>query len=292
MIAAMFESCVERGAANVTVADVVTNAGVSRRTFYEIFADCEDCLLAAFEEAIARASRRVVPAYRSERRWQDRVRVSLEALLTFLDGDPRMGRFLVVETLSAGPAVLRRRMALLACMVEVVEGGVAKGAAGRAQSSITAEGTVGAVVSVIHAHLLTADGGPLIELVNPLMSIIVLPYLGQAAARRELERPVGAPTKVPRPARSQLGSLGMRLTYRTIQVMAAIAESPGRSNREVGVAAGVADQGQISKLLGRLKRAGLIENTADDDVQGAPNAWRLTDNGEQAWSMIASPRDG
>ena len=45
---------------NVTVAQVVERAGVSRRTFYEVFEDREDCLLAALEEGIARVSRCVL----------------------------------------------------------------------------------------------------------------------------------------------------------------------------------------------------------------------------------------
>ena len=62
----MVEVCIERGAGNVTVAHVVERAGVSRRTFYEIFEDREDCFLAAFEEGIARASVYVLDAYDPE----------------------------------------------------------------------------------------------------------------------------------------------------------------------------------------------------------------------------------
>ncbi len=50
----------ERGAANVSVAHVVERAGVSRRTFYELFADREECFLAAFDDAVSRASRYVL----------------------------------------------------------------------------------------------------------------------------------------------------------------------------------------------------------------------------------------
>ncbi len=42
----MMEVAGERGAGNATVAHVVARSGVSRRTFYEMFADREDCLVA------------------------------------------------------------------------------------------------------------------------------------------------------------------------------------------------------------------------------------------------------
>jgi DNA-binding MarR family transcriptional regulator len=75
----------------------------------------------------------------------------------------------------------------------------------------------------------------------------------------------------------------MRITYRTLRVLGAIADHPGASNRTVGEAADTFDQGQISKLLARLEGLGLIENTSGNDHKptGEPNAWRLTQRGEE-----------
>ena len=53
---------------------------------------------------------------------------------------------------------------------------------------MTAEGLVGAVFAVIHARILEPERGSLIELLGPLMSMIVLPYLGVRAAAGELKR--------------------------------------------------------------------------------------------------------
>jgi chromosome segregation and condensation protein ScpB len=39
------------------------------------------------------------------------------------------------------------------------------------------------------------------------------------------------------------------------------------------------DQGQSSKLLGRLKCVGLIENNGRGQAKGEPTPWRLTDKG-------------
>jgi DNA-binding MarR family transcriptional regulator len=143
--------------------------------------------------------------------------------------------------------------------------------------------------------MLEQGRAPLVELLNPLMGIIVLPYLGPAAAAEELERPV--PRVSRRPRRRSRGSvahplrdLEMRLTGRTLLVLSAISELGGRgsnpSNRQVAERAGVTDQGQISKLLARLERLGLAENTGDGQAKGAPNAWRLTPRGRQLAQSI------
>ncbi len=73
----------------------------------------------------------------------------------------------------------------------------------------------------------------------------------------------------------------MRVTYRTLLVLAAVGAAPGVSNRRDSGWAGVSDQGQISKLLARLQSLGLIENTAPGQPSGAPNQWRLTQHGQQ-----------
>lgn|GEM_PF-5655400 len=52
------------------------------------------------------------------------------------------------------------------------------------------------------------------------------------------------------------------------------------SNREVGAVAGMRDQGQISRLLNRLCKLGLIENCPTGRVRGEPNAWMLTTKGQ------------
>ena len=59
----MAEVTAEQGAAGVTVAHIVARSGVSRSTFYELFSDRDDCLLATLELAGRRASEAVLPAY-------------------------------------------------------------------------------------------------------------------------------------------------------------------------------------------------------------------------------------
>jgi AcrR family transcriptional regulator len=319
----MIELVHERGPGSVTVAHVVARSGVSRRTFYELFDGLDDCLVAAFDYAIARAAAVVLPAYedlahdaataspgsspngarrgaaenrrRSIPAWEARVRAGLRALLEFLDEEPTMGALCVVDGLAAGQVVLERRARVVQRLVDVVQDGArrtpvagsetAPGSAAR-PAQLVAEGAVGAVLAVIHARMLSASTKPLIGLLNPLMAIVVLPYLGPAAAEREQQHPIVKRRRPARPAADPLRDLDMRLTYRTVRVLLALAERPASSGREVADAAGVSDQGQISKLLWRLEHLGLVANGAPSISRGEPNAWTLTARGQDVAQAI------
>jgi AcrR family transcriptional regulator len=300
ILAAMFDVVAEHGVANVTVAHIVTRSGVSRRTFYELFADREGCFLAAFEDAIKRIASVMAPAFEAERSWRAGVRAAVIALLEWLEGDPATGRLVIIESLGAGPKALARRQGVLSQLVPFVERGREEGRCGEGPPPLTAEGIVGGVFSVLHSRLLdchptgvgvTDSGksasGSLLALAGPLTGMIVLPYLGQAAAQKELQRPVPQVHAQPRAnSTDPLRDVDMRLTYRTVRVLMAVAEHPGASNRQVGLASGMNDQGQISKLLSRLHRLGLIANNGIGPAKGAPNAWTLTPKGESIHATI------
>jgi DNA-binding MarR family transcriptional regulator len=167
-------------------------------------------------------------------------------------------------------------------LARVVDEG--RAGARRQPPPLTAEGVVGGTLGVIYARVLKPDSGALVELLNPLTSLIVHPYLGGGAARRELRRPAANGTRAP--ARRSAGlnpleGLDTRVTYRTMRVLAAIGAEAGLSNSDVSERAGVSDQGQISRMLVRLTRLGLIENTGAGQAGGVANAWRLTLRGRE-----------
>jgi AcrR family transcriptional regulator len=286
MIAALAEVTRERGVAATAVAHIVARSGVSRRTFYELFEDREDCFRAAFDQAVADAARRVVPAFHAGRSWKERVRGGLRALLEFLEDEPDLGTLCVVDVLGAGPRVLARRTEVVSVLIEAVDEGRAAVRRGAQPPRLAAEGIVGAVLAVLHARLTQEQTPRTVDLLGPLMGIVVLPYLGAAVAAREAARPVPARAREMPGSVDPLRDLDMRLTYRTVRVLLAIAGQPGASNREVADSAGVQDQGQISKLLARLEHFGLIGNGGVGAARGEPNAWRLTGMGEQVERAI------
>ena len=289
LLAAAVGAIEEHGYAQTTVAHITTRSRVSRRTFYELFEDREECLAALVEDVIAMVEDEVAVAGLEGLPWLERVRGGLDAILAFFDCEPALARVCVVQALRGGPQVLERREQILARLAGVLDEGRAQGPQAGERTAVTAEGLVGAAFGVIYARLLRRERKPLTGLRGELMSLIVLPYLGAAASRRELVRPLPSPVPARRrhpPARAlsesdPLEGLPMRLTYRTARVLQAIAAQPGVSNREVAEQAGVADQGQISKLLARLERLKLIERAGDGHHKGEPNAWKLTPLGQQ-----------
>jgi AcrR family transcriptional regulator len=197
MIMAVVEVSRERGVRQVTVAHIVERSGVSRRTFYEVFEDREDCFFAALDEAVERAAARVIPAFEAcGGGWRERVRAGLGALLEFLDDEPRLGVFCLVDALGAGPRALERRAGLVEVLVDVVHEGCGEMRGEMRPTRLTAEGIVGGVLGVLYGRLSEVGPGSgvgsesVAGLLGPLMGLIVLPYLGRGAARREVARPV------------------------------------------------------------------------------------------------------
>jgi AcrR family transcriptional regulator len=319
ILSAAVQVACERGAGDVTVAHVVARCGVSRRTFYEVFSDREDCLRGALDDAVSQIAAPVVAAFRGDGRtqrahsterargaqragaWRERVRAGLVELLAFCEREPLLARFVLVESLSAGPRALARRDELSQVLVAAVDEGRREASERMKPSALTAEGIVGGVIAVLAARVSASDERPdLLGLTGGLTAMIVLPYLGAAAAARETARPAPKRTDSPSGERdgvSSLEELDMRLTYRTVRVLIAIAElsgrPPGPSNRLIGATAGIADQGQISKLLARLRRIGLIEKTGGLQAgKGAPNAWALTPRGRGLIDGIRAHTEG
>lgn len=188
LLAAAVGIVAERGYAQLTVTRAVARAGVSRETFYELFADREELFLAAFDDAVARIGAALERECAGEAAWQERVRAGLETVLVVLDEQPGLARLCVVEAPRAGARVLQRRAEILDGLAQIVEQG-RTGGRGNGPPPLTAHSLVAGAASVVQQRLLTPAAGPLAELAGPLASMIVFPYRGPTAATRQLERP-------------------------------------------------------------------------------------------------------
>jgi len=296
LLSAAVRAVEELGYSRATVAHITRRARVSRRTFYELFANREECMAALLESVVGDVCDELAAAGLVGLSWRERMRRGLATILAFLDREPALARVCVVQTARGGQGVLERREEILSRLAAAVDEGRSASARGGQCPPLTAEGLVGAGFSIVYTRLLRGESEPLAGLLGELMGMIALPYLGAAAARREQtsSAPAPAPARASAPAggagrvstgsaralRDPLEDIPMRLTYRTARVLDAIAEQPGVSNREAGERAGILDQGQISKLLARLERLTLIENGSDGHAKGEPNAWTLTAVGQ------------
>ncbi|HTZ63357.1 MAG TPA: hypothetical protein VMB51_04580 [Solirubrobacteraceae bacterium] len=293
---------------------MATKLGISEKEFRKIFVDADDCYRAAYSEGLARLSKTVADAARREINWLERVRAGLVAMLGFFDDEPSWARLLLLDTPATKAVVFGHRRALHGVVTGLLAMGRDEGRATDASASLPAltdELIAGGVLSVIRTSLLEGDTGKLVELAPSLMAFIVAPYLGQAAAQGELQgvsspfAPASAPT--PRTASlpvavsastpssasarahaiSRAAELPIRVTRRTTLVLQAIAHTPYLNNREIAHVAGIADEGQASKLLARLERKGVIENVGVGAARGEPNAWLLTSSGRRTVELLA-----
>jgi AcrR family transcriptional regulator len=264
-----------------TVTAVVTEAGVSRKTFYDLFTDREDCLMALLDEFFSWIAAVLAPVWEAQGSFTERLRGALVAALGFLDSDRAAGALVIAYLVGRGPRRPELRARVLEHLHEAVDEGRLQATARSELSPLTAEVVVGGVLAVLDARL-HEPSRDLFALANPLLWMIVLPYLGPGAARRELRRVVPTcPEMSAPPADDPLGGLNMRITYRTGRVLEVIAQSPGASNAAVATEAGITDPGQISRLLARLAGFGLIENVGPWQSAGGPKAWCLTGDGER-----------
>ena len=107
----MIESVAQRGYQATTVAHVIGLAGVSRRAFYELFTNKEQCFLGTYDIVVARARKVSLDAWTQERGWANRLHAACKALLDDIAENPKGPRLVLVDALGVGPSA-RERMQL------------------------------------------------------------------------------------------------------------------------------------------------------------------------------------
>jgi AcrR family transcriptional regulator len=186
MLDATSRAVSEVGYPALTVAAILERAGVSRKTFYEHFADKEECFLAAYDVVVEGLVRAVSDAYNREDAWRDKVRNGLAEFLRFLAAEPNFARMCIVEVLAAGPSALQRRDGAMRMFRVFFE-------AGRQEVSpdmpplpqLVSESVVGAIYEIIYSRILRSRTEELPDLLPDLMYIALCPYLGPEEAARD-----------------------------------------------------------------------------------------------------------
>ncbi|HKO37818.1 MAG TPA: TetR/AcrR family transcriptional regulator [Solirubrobacterales bacterium] len=185
---AMIEVVSKRGYPETRVVDVIGAAGVSRKTFYELFDSKEDCFLAAYDVLLENLLGEAVDEFESlsGAPWAERVSAALGALLDHLAEHPSEARFAIVEVLAAGPKALARRDAALRQFTGFLE-------AGRSETSvelpgITSLAVAGGINELLYSEILHGAAGRLPGRLPDLMFWVTLPFLGAEGAAAERER--------------------------------------------------------------------------------------------------------
>jgi AcrR family transcriptional regulator len=186
--------CADKGYGEIRVQDIIDHAGVSRRTFYDLFADKEECFLAAYDVIVARVFDQVDAAYRmGERPWAGRIAASLRVLIEQYIGDPGLARLVMVEALAAGQRALERRDATLRRFSVFFYAGADELPETMTGRELLAQAVTGGLYEALFTHIVTGRIDRLPELLPDLVYCALVPYLGHGAALAacEAERAVG-----------------------------------------------------------------------------------------------------
>jgi AcrR family transcriptional regulator len=113
MHGAMVEAVAANGYANTSVKQIIGLAGVSRRAFYEQFANKEECFLATFDLVAARGVKRVHEAYRSTSGdLEQRIRAAAGEFTGEIGSNAKGAGLAIVQAQTAGaPGLARLRRA-------------------------------------------------------------------------------------------------------------------------------------------------------------------------------------
>lgn len=165
-----------------TVAAILTEAGVGRETFYELFEDRRDCVLAAHQELLDDLVRHVRVAYEGPGEWVERCRATLRALLEWFAADPALGRFLLVELAAVGPEFHAIFQAGFDRFVETIDAGLDDDLRDSQPLPATSL-AVGAAISRVYGEVAAGRTSRLPSLLPELTYETLVPFLGEAAAR-------------------------------------------------------------------------------------------------------------
>lgn len=182
------ETVGEAGYGAASLESILDRAGLDEAAFRRHFADREDCFLAAWDTITARCRPLALEAFAHEDTWLEQMRAVGEAIHGYLLDNPNHGRIIYVDGTLVGARARARLQETIDVFTELIDLGRQELDDPDSLSRATAEGLAGAVYEQVSRHLVRGDVDELSGLIPQLMYTVVRPYLGLAAATRELHR--------------------------------------------------------------------------------------------------------
>ena len=164
------------------MAQISAHAGVSSATFYEQFADREECLLAAYREASEMTLQRMQRSL-GEAEWASAVRPAFTELLRSVQADPDAGRVMFVEALAGGPRVRAAVREVLDAMELSAEALLDNAPADGVTLDIPGRALIGSVRHVVARHLGTHSEDRLPRLAEDVLASMACYTVPTAAGR-------------------------------------------------------------------------------------------------------------
>lgn len=187
LLAAVVRAMAAKGYEATTVADILEEAGVGRESFYELFDDKRDCMLAAHTILVDDLEEKVRAGYRSPGAWSERMRLGLAAALEWFASDAPAARFVLIELGAVGTPFRGRFRDIFSRFVALVEEGM-DDSQPRPQFAEASGLAVSAVLARVYEEVARGRAAALPERLPDLLYEMLVPYLGEAAGRAERSR--------------------------------------------------------------------------------------------------------
>ncbi len=176
-----------KGYEAMSVADILAEAGVGRESFYDLFDDKQDCLLAAHSLLIDHLESTIRAIYDQPGPWVDRVRGSMAAMLDWFAADPAAARVAIVELAAVGPVSRARFQEVFDRFSKVLEEGRNEGEP-RPDRPHASELAVGVGLARVFEEVVRGRAADLPSLLPELTFEVLVPFIGEDAARAEQRR--------------------------------------------------------------------------------------------------------
>jgi AcrR family transcriptional regulator len=187
LLAAVVRVTAAKGYEATSVADILDEAGVGRESFYELFEDKQDCILAAHTILVDDLEATVSAAYIRPGPWVDRVRDALAAMLDWFASDPAAAKVAVVELAAVGPVSRERFQEVFRRFTKLLDSGLDsnKPRPGLPQATGLA---VGAALARVYEEVIRGRTAELPKLLPELTYELLVPFLGEEPARVQERR--------------------------------------------------------------------------------------------------------
>ena len=186
LLASVVRVTVSKGYDGTTVADILGEAGVGRESFYELFDDKLDCMLAAHKVLLDDLEEQVRTAYTAAGPWPGRMREALAVTLRWFAADPEAARFTLVEMSTVGPAFRATFQTEYARFTKLLDEGLAVDGLSPALNQ-AAQLAVGAILARIYEETVLDRAAELPRLLPDLTYNLLVPFVGEEVAQRERE---------------------------------------------------------------------------------------------------------
>jgi len=185
LVEGMMQAVAEKRYADITVADVVRHARVSKRTFYEHFSDKEACFLATYQAVSHDLLTRIARAAASEQVGAAQLEAATHAYFSRLAEHPEITRAFLSEIQAAGPSALamRRRIhgRFADLLVQLAALARRSDPAIRPLTREMAMALVGGINELVLLHLDEAQPSSLTQLTKTTTELVGLVLIGTTA---------------------------------------------------------------------------------------------------------------